>query len=64
MSSEEELIEWITAINVEVKDLKFFANRLSQEFSSSVTLLITIRRLVIFVGEKAKCCQSVRDPCL
>ena len=40
--SEEEKIEWVTAINVEVKDLKFFAKRLSQEFSSSLTSLITI----------------------
>ena len=41
-ASEEEKIEWVSAINVEVKDLKFFAKRLSQEFSSSLTSLITI----------------------
>ena len=40
--SEEEKIKWVSTINVEVKDLKFFAKRLSQEFSSSVTSLLTI----------------------
>ena len=40
--SEEEKMEWVSAINDEVKDLKFFANRLSREFSSSEASLITV----------------------
>ena len=40
--SEEEKIEWVSAINVEVKDLKVFAGRLSREFSSSKASLVTI----------------------
>ena len=41
-ASEEEKIEWVSTINVEVKDLKFFAKRLSREFSSSESSLITV----------------------
>ena len=40
--SEEEKIQWVRVINDEVKDLKFFAKRLSREFSSSEASLITI----------------------
>ena len=40
--SEEEKIEWVSAINDEVKDLKFFAKRLSSEFSFSEASLITV----------------------
>ena len=40
--SEEDNVEWVTAINAEVKDLVIFAKRLSREFSSSEASLLTI----------------------
>ena len=40
--SEEDKLEWVTAINAEVDDLVIFAQRLSREFSSSEASLITI----------------------
>ena len=40
--SEEEKIDWVSAINNEVRDLKFFAKRLSREFSLSEASLVTI----------------------
>ena len=51
--SEEEKIEWVRAINVDY---------LATSYMMIVnTNLFIIRGLVIFVGQKAKCCHSVRD---
>ena len=40
--SEEDKLEWVTAINAEVDDLVIFAKSLSREFSSSEASLNTI----------------------